>query len=80
MPSGPLSDIAEAFGYSYGRTSQILCSPAAKEYLRKLEDRIITESIKTATIFPEPPVVSDVRPSRKKAADGRRLATRSRHT
>ena len=58
-PAAPLSKIAEALGYSYGHTSQILCSPA-KEYMRELEDRIVAESIEraVAVLVPNAPVVA----------------------
>jgi hypothetical protein len=61
FPAAPLTEIAEAFGYSYKHTSRILCSSAAKEYMRDLEDRMVTESIRGAAIVPYLPGVSDSR-------------------
>ncbi len=60
-PAAPRTKIAEEFGYNYKHTSRILCSSAAKEYMRDLEDRMVTESIRGAAIVPYLHGVSDRR-------------------
>ena len=64
-PATPLSEIAEAFGYSYGRTSQILNSRPAKKYMRELEERMVTETIRKAALMPELPGFYDEEPITK---------------
>jgi hypothetical protein len=64
-PAASLSEIAEAFGYSYGRTSQILNSRPAKKYMRKLEERMITETIRKAALMPELTILYDEEPITK---------------